>query len=238
LHAAFKEIAMKKVWIGLWVCLLLAAQQPTFEVASIKPSDYKGGPLRVTAAIRPDGIDFVNVTPRLCIQRAYAVRPYRVVGPEWISTERYNIAAKAAGAISEGIALKMLQTLLADRFHLAFHREQKDTPVYALVVARGGLRIQEDRSQGASQIAPSGEQMIFERVTMGQLVGVVGRDLDRPVLDATGLTGAYSFKLPNSDSGEPSIFELLEERLGLKLESRRAPIDMLVIDHIEKPKAN
>ena len=91
---------MKRILVWLFVCLPMgaAAQQRAFEVASIKPSDYRGGPLRVTAGIDADGIDFANVTPRNCIQRAYGVRPYQLIGPEWIDTERYRIVAKAGSA--------------------------------------------------------------------------------------------------------------------------------------------
>ena len=115
-------------WIALYVCLSFAAwgQQPAFEVASIRPSNYQGGPLRVTARVDPDGIDFSNVTPRLCIQRAYGMKPYQVIGPEWINAERYMIVAKAAGAVPQDKILLMLQTLLLERFKLAVHRDNQE----------------------------------------------------------------------------------------------------------------
>jgi uncharacterized protein (TIGR03435 family) len=249
---------MKKS-IALYVCLSFAAvaQQPAFEVASIRPSNYQGGPLRVTARVDPDGIDFSNVTPRLCIQRAYGVKPYQLTGPEWIHSERYMIVAKAAGAVPQDKILLMLQTLLADRFRLAFHREAKEMPIYALVVSKGGPKLKEAKDEGATQIGGNGDEIVFERASMQSLVGTLGRSLDRPVIDATGLKGLYNFRLawtddnrPNrnapaagasgaSDPGDaPSIFTALQERLGLKLESRKAPVDVLAIDHIEKPPAN
>jgi uncharacterized protein (TIGR03435 family) len=250
---------MKNVLIALYVCLPVAAaaQQLAFEVASIKPSNYQGGPLRVTASIGADGIDFSNVTPRLCIQRAYGVKPYQVTGPEWINTERYMIVAKGAGAAPEDTILLMLQTLLAERFKLVFHREAKEMAVYALVVSKNGPKLKEATDEGATQIAPDGREIRFERASMGMLAGAIARNVDRPVVDATGLKGLYNFKLawsdddrpkPNraaagaadaSDPGEaPSIFTALQERLGLRLEPRKAPVDVLVIDHIEKPSAN
>ena len=251
---------MKNILIALYVCLPVAAaaQQPAFEVASIKPSNYQGGPLRVTSRIGTDGIDFSNVTPRLCIQRAYSVKPYQVSGPEWINTERYMIVAKAAGAVTEDTILLMLQTLLAERFKLAFHREPKEMPVYALVVSKNGPKLKEATGEGATQIAPDGREIVFERASMGLLAGTVARSVDRPVIDATGLKGLYNFKLawsnddrPRPNSGAvagtvdasdpddaPSIFTALQERLGLRLESRKAPVEVLVIDHIEKPSGN
>jgi uncharacterized protein (TIGR03435 family) len=250
---------MNNLWIALSVCLPVAAaaQQPAFEVASIKPSNYQGGPLRVTARIGADGIDFSNVTPRLCIQRAYGVKPYQVKGPEWINTERYMILAKAAGAVPEDKILLMLQTLLAERFKLALHREEKEMQIYALVVSRNGPKLKEATDEGATQISPDGRETVFERVSMGMLAGTVAGSVDRPVIDATGLKGLYNFRLswandvrprPNAPAAgspdatdpddAPSIFTALQERLGLKLEPGKAPVDVLVIDHIEKPSRN
>jgi uncharacterized protein (TIGR03435 family) len=242
---------MKKTLVWLYVCLLFgaAAQQPAFEVASIKPSNYGGGPLRVTARIGADGIDFSNVTPRLCIQRAYGMKPYQVTGPAWINEERYMIVAKAAGAAPEEQLVLMLQRLLTERFKLAFHRESKETPVYALVMSKSGPKLKEATDEGATQISADGRETVFERVSMSLLAGTLARSVDRPVIEATGLKGLYNFRLawandrpgpdPASDPEEaPSIFTALQERLGLKLEARKAPIEMLVVDHIEKPSAN
>lgn len=249
---------MKKP-IALYVCLSFAAiaQQPAFEVASIRPSNYQGGPLRVAARVDPDGIDFSNVTPRLCIQRAYGVKPYQLTGPDWIGSERYMIVAKATGPLPQDKILLMLQTLLADRFKLAFHREEKEMPIYALVVSKNGPKLKEAKDEGATQISGDGDEIVFERASMQQLAGTLARSVDRPVIDATSLKGLYNFKLawaddvrpnPNaptagasgpSDSADAlSIFTALQERLGLKLESRKAPVAVLVIDHIEKPSAN
>jgi uncharacterized protein (TIGR03435 family) len=145
---------MKKNLCWTCVCLsIVATAQPSaFEVASIKPSNYQGGPLRVTARVDPDGINFSNVTARLCVQRAYGVKPYQVTGPEWTNTERYMIVAKAAGPVSQDVILAMLQTLLADRFRLALHREQKEMAVYAMVVSKNGPKLEVARDDGATQV--------------------------------------------------------------------------------------
>jgi uncharacterized protein (TIGR03435 family) len=251
---------MKKNLCWSYVCLSIAAiaQQPAFEVASIKPSNYQGGPLRVTARVDADGINFSNVTARLCVQRAYGVKPYQVTGPDWINTERYMIVAKAAGPVSQDVILLMLQTLLADRFKIAIHREPKEMPVYALVVSKNGPKLEAAKDEGATQVgAGDGDEVVFERASMTTLAGTVGRSMDRPVIDATGLKGLYNFKLRWADDSRPkqnatagalpvesdaadapSIFTALQERLGLKLESRKAPVEVLVIDHIEQPSKN
>jgi uncharacterized protein (TIGR03435 family) len=235
-----------KYRIALWVWAAAAlAQQAAFEVASIKPVKDPGGMQRMST--RADGIDFVNVTPKMCIQRAYGVRPFQVTGPEWIDTERYTIAAKAAGAVPEQTTRLMLQALLAERFRLALHHETKEVPVYALVVAKGGPKVKEATGEGETQIDGDGRETVFERVSMGQLAGVLGRSLGRQVSDETALKGLYSFRLAwanprlqDADGADdaPSIFAALQERLGLKLDSRKAPVDLLVVDHIERPAGN
>jgi uncharacterized protein (TIGR03435 family) len=245
--------------IALYVCLSFAAsaQQPAFEVASIRLSSYQGGPLRVTARVDADGIDFSNVTPRLCIQRAYGVKPYQLTGPDWINSERYMIVAKSAGAVPQDKILVMLQTLLTERFKLAIHREAKEMPVYALVVSKSGSKLKEATDGGATQIGGDGDEIVFERASMQTLAGTLARSVNRPVIDATGLKGLYNFRLAWADDNSPnpngpvagasgasdpadapSVFTALQERLGLKLESRKAPVDALVIDHIERPSAN
>jgi uncharacterized protein (TIGR03435 family) len=245
------------VALGLFLPVATVAQQSAFEVASIKPSNYQGGPLRVSARVSADGINFSNVTPQLCIQRAYGMKPYQVTGPEWISTERYTIVAKAAGAVPGDRLLLMLQTLLAERFKLAIHREKKEMPVYALVVAKNGPKLKDAAGEGTTQIDSDGQETVFERVSMQMLAATVARSVDRPVIERTGLNGTYSFRLAwtndspprlntadagplnASDPGDaPSIFMALQERLGLKLEATKAPVEVLVIDHIDRPSGN
>jgi uncharacterized protein (TIGR03435 family) len=219
---------------------------PPFEVASIKATHYDGGPLRVTGRFDPDGINFSQVTLRLCIQRAYGVKPNQVSGPEWISTERYTIIAKAAGATPESKLMLMLGRLLAERFKLALHREQKEMPVYALVVGKNGAKMQEAKDEGATQIGGGdGAGVKFERASMDQLGGVLARSLDRPVVDETGLKGLYNFTLLASEMSKasdvtdnPSIFTAVQEQLGLRLEAKKAMIEILVVDRAEKPSDN
>jgi uncharacterized protein (TIGR03435 family) len=245
------------VALGLFLPVATVAQQPAFEVASITPTNYQGGPLRVSPRVNADGINFSNVTPQLCIQRAYGVKPYQVSGPEWIKTERYTIVAKAAGAVPEHQLRLMLQTLLSERFKLAIHRERKEMPGYALVVAKNGSKLKDAAGEGTTQIDSDGQETVFERVSMQMLAATVAHSVDRPVIERTGLNGTYSFRLawtndgprrPNTaDAGTlnasnpsdaPSIFTALQERLGLKLEATKAPVEVLVIDHIDRPSAN
>jgi uncharacterized protein (TIGR03435 family) len=244
---------MKRTLVVCLVCLTAAAQsQPSFEVASIKRFDYQGGPLRVTGRIEPDGIFLEHQTLRNCIQRAYGVKPYQVIGPDWINRERYVIVAKASAPAPESTILLMLQTLLAERFRLAFHRESKEMPVYALVVAKNGPKLKPSASDGgATQIGgPASGGLKFEHASMDGLAFALTQNLGQPVMNETGLTGAFDLQLVwSQDSARgrpegsdptdaPTIFTALQEQIGLRLESRKAPIEVLIIDHVEKPSEN
>jgi uncharacterized protein (TIGR03435 family) len=237
---------MRKLLAICLISMAAAAQgQPSFEVASIRPAVDQGGPLRVTGRVEADGINLSNVTLRNCIQRAYRLKSYQVTGPDWMSTQRYMSVAKASGPAPEETILRMLQTLLAERFKLVFHRETKEMPVYALVVAKNGPKIKESPAgDGATEIGGGGgEGVNFQRVGMDALAGTL--TVDRPVFNETGLKGVYDFKLIWSkrvDSVEPgdapSIFTALQEQLGLKLEARKVAVEMLVVDRVERPGEN
>jgi uncharacterized protein (TIGR03435 family) len=181
----------------------------------------------------------------------------KVPGPsKWdVEDGRYDIQAKAdAGASPEDIRL-MLQNLLTDRFQLKIHREMRDLPVFELAAAKNGAKLEEAADCGPSELkcglmttALTGGGMVktARRVSMARFAEYLAAlpdwaGIGRPVLDRTGLTGLYDFSFefatgPNSTA--PSIFTALEQELGLKLESRREPVEMLVVDHVERPSEN
>jgi uncharacterized protein (TIGR03435 family) len=240
---------MKRTLIVCTVCLVAAAQpRPAFEVASVRTS-LQEGPYRVTESVDADGIRFNNTALRLCILRAFGLKPYQIIGPDWIEQARYVINAKAAAPAPREKLMEMLQTLVADRFKLAFHRETREIPTYALLVAKNGPKLNPAKDDTVSEIS-GGTTAEFQGVTMQMLTNVIGNSLDRPVLDETGLNGRYDFKLtwaerkrkgpPKEGSGSdaPSIFTSLPAMLGLRLEPRHAPIEMFVIDHVERPSEN
>jgi uncharacterized protein (TIGR03435 family) len=239
---------MRELLVLCLASIAAAAQSPpSFEVASIRPAVDQGGPLRVTGRVDVDGIHLANVTLRNCIQRAYKVKPYQVSGPDWIGAQRYAIVAKAAAPAPEATILQMLQTLLAERFHLVIHHETRDIPAYALVVGKSGpkLKAAEDRD-GATEIGGNdGGRVRFQRATMDALAGALTQNVDLPVFNFTSLQGAYDFTLtwskkqePAEPGDAPSIFTALQEQLGLRLESRKVPIEVLVVDRVEKPTGN
>jgi uncharacterized protein (TIGR03435 family) len=220
-------------------------------VASVKATGNAGGPLRVIGRVDADGINFTNMMLRLYIQRAFGIKPYQLIGPDWIDTERFVIVAKASAPAPQEKLMEMLRTLLAERFKLAFHRETKEIPVYALVVTKNGPKLKEATDDGPSN-ADGGDngELIFSRVTMDILAGVLAASVDRPVVDETGLKGKYNFALAwaerkrkggpmeSASPDAPSVFTALQESLGLKLEPRRAPVEIFVIDHVERPTEN
>lgn len=260
-----------------------------FEVASIKPSP----PItdNVHVGLRVDGAQVSCTQWNLqdYIRIAYRLKSYQVEGPATLTEQRYDITAKLpAGATREQVN-EMLQNLLTDRFKLASHRIQKEFPVYALVVAKGGAKVKESNLDGidpskfskpSDSVAANGSaagvdvdlgqgssfsltdnKFTVKRLTMARSVEVLGRFLDRPVVDMTNLTGVYDLELPlsaedyrgmlirsaitagvslppeaqrlaMSDIGESLASAL--QALGLKLEPRKAPLDVLVVDHIGK----
>jgi uncharacterized protein (TIGR03435 family) len=260
-----------------WVVAAAALAQtadgpPMFEAASIKPSGkgqlidvlgvvipqpMRGGP----GTSDPGQISFANASLKTLIAAAYNVNRYQVEGPKWLDLAGFNIVAKVApGATKEQVRL-MLSNLLAERFQLALHIEKKELPIYALVVAKGGLKMSVSRSdpdEGGSWGARDGHaRWVGPHTTLNAMAEFLSPRLDRPVIDKTGLTGRYDValtweaenldtRLRNARDGAmpadgglsasepvPTIFGAVQ-RLGLKLERRTAATDLLVIDHVEK----
>jgi uncharacterized protein (TIGR03435 family) len=272
------------------------AAQPAFEVASIRASD----PITdqgVTAGVHIDGaqVHCVLLSLRDYIGWAYKVKDYQIEGPAWMASARFDITAKVpAGATQEQVAA-MMGALLAERFGMKMHRESKESPVYGLVVAKGGSKLKAspadppaadgadrpeagktvnvvaqsnatgtvvDLGQGSSvSILYTESRLEGRKVAMAGLADVLARFADRPVVDMTGIEGVYDFtlqftpedfqtmliraavvagaplppealKLLDNTSGD-SAFAVLET-LGLKMEPRKAPLDLVVIDHMEK----
>jgi uncharacterized protein (TIGR03435 family) len=235
---------------------------PSFEVASIK-LNRSGGPR--SHMWYPTGRFIAsNQTIKALIEFAYNIQAFQLSGgPNWINSEKYDIDAKAEDSIAEGLQKLsfeqwreqlglMLQSLLADRFNLKVSHETRELPVYALVIAKNGPTLQVSKPDGTLSNPTKGSDnrgqpgMSTSRITDGSMADLargLSHQLGRIVLDQTGLKGKYDFTLQyshdeNPDSSGPSIFSALQEQLGLKLESTKGPVDVLVIDHIERPSEN
>jgi len=255
-------------------------QTPGFEVASIKLSSPVGGGTQI--GVSPGGMFTArNVTVRTLIQQAYDLRDFQVSGgPGWLDAQLYDIVAKGNGAaVSDDEIRKMtdeqrkafkaqfllkLQMLLADRFQLKVHRETKELPIYALIVAKSGPRIKPAggesvlggltvRGGDAGQTVVTGNS-----VTMATLARLLSSRVGRAVVEMTNLKGDYDFKMSFTpdmgpqpgllgdgtgqpagvDPGGPSIFTALQEQLGLRLEAQKGPIEVVVIDSVQRASEN
>ena len=241
-----------------------APKLPKFEVASLKPSQPggRGGGIRPT----PGGerYEAVNVPLRLLISVAYRLKNEQIAGgPDWMNTELFDMRAKPEKPTTIEELHLMLQDLLAERFQLKFHRETKELPIYAMTVDKGGPKLEPHQAQSAGDPWIEQEQTQFLHlklharfVPMDYFAWRLGQLLDRPVVDMTGLKGGYDFELAYTrdlppgfpenglingeppDTSGPSIFEALQKQLGLKLERQKGPVEILVVDHAEKPTEN
>ena len=173
---------------------------------------------------------------------AFGVDDNQLVGaPNWFISERYDVTAKPEGDLSltyEELAPR-LQQLLAQRFKLAIHREMKDVQGYALVIAKGGPKLKQGTpgNSAGGAIFPGG--LRNPNTSLDTFAAMLARPTGRPVVNKTGIAGNYDIDLryakdDAADSSLPSIFTALQEQLGLKLETQKVPVGMLVIDHVEK----
>jgi uncharacterized protein (TIGR03435 family) len=232
----------------------------TFEVASIRPSQPGNGIYTIKPLPGGSGYTAQNAPVKLMIALMYKVPMRQIIGgPDWINTEPYDVEARADGSHSVDDLHVMFQNLLADRFNLKFHKETKEGPVYALTVDKSGLKMKADgtgQALGIPIVPATGGGFTGTRVPMPFLTWWLGQQLQndgRPVVDETGLTESYDFtlsfapQLPPNVSRDalppdlqnlPSIFDAVEDQLGLKLEATKGPVEYFVIDHIEKPSAN
>jgi uncharacterized protein (TIGR03435 family) len=223
------------------------AQQPAppaFEVATIKPA----------APNQPGfGINFGrgtmklnNVTLRQAILYAYDLHDYQLSGgPKWAASDAFDITAKAdAPDAKPNDLFAMLRTLLADRFQLVLRKETKPLPAYALIAAKGGLKLQKASSGDPGGTSSGSRKLQAHAASMNAIAALIASKVERPVVDRTGAEGLFNFDLHFAsgneppDSTEPSFFTALQEQCGLKLETTTAPGDTFVINRAERPSGN
>ena|SRR5215472_347003 len=234
---------------------------PAFDVASVRVSQIGKaggeGSRRERVSVTPDAVNMVNVSFRSATRWAYHVMDYQVSGPDWINVERYDITAKAAGQVPEDQLRTMMQTLLAERFKLVTHHQTKEMQAYLLQVAKGGPKFKESAAAGEPDIKPDQRTMtiVAQRTPMSQLVDGLVNVFRAPVIDQTGLTGKYDVTINAAkylaDIGpkeggtggtapmdpQAIIMRGLQEELGLKLEAKKMPVELVVIDRAEKVPA-
>ena len=236
----------------LVVCFGMAAMgygQESFEAASIKPHPgmitYSADP-----AVKGNRMTATASTLIDLIESAYHLRDDQISGaPAWARADHFDLEATAARAITRDEMRTMLQSLLAERFRLEIHRETREVPMYALVVAKGGVKFQATPpdAEPIGQIRGDGSGMHMEvaHESMATFaLRISSNGAGRPVLDQTGLTGKYSFKLNWTNdtaavtSDLPPLAMAVQEQLGLRLEPTKGPSEFLINDHVERPSAN
>jgi len=259
--------------------------RPEFEVASVKKSaPAVAGQVNIGVHIDGAMVRYTSLPMKSYIRMAYRVNDYQVSGPDWLASDNFDIAAKLPDGATRAQLPEMIQSLLADRFKLVVHRDKKEFPVYAIVVAKNGPKLKESPSDSSAEASPGAkgavdinittgrgggvidmgngssigygrDRLEAKKVTLSALAGAVERLLDRPVVDMTDIGGTYDFSLEyswdevrslvrstshgatelpaNPDAPANSIFTSLAA-FGLRLEPRKAPIEMVVVDRIER----
>ena len=238
-----------------------------FEVASIRP--HPAGDTSSRLGLVPGGVNGTNVTLLQLIRTAYQIDEFQLVGaPGWVSDERWDVMARNSSlipddpntipvtqrAILQPQLEEMLRSLLADRFQLVARRESRQQSVYFLIVGNRGHKLSQttDASNSVSTNANNGRNLAtFSGSSMGRLAQQISRRVGTPVIDRTGLSGTYDFKLEwtselgepgaaanPADSSAPSIFTAVQEQLGLRLESGKGLADVLVVERAARPSEN
>ena len=220
---------------------------PSFDVASVRPSTNGRQSIEATAS----GLTVRNTRLSGCIAWAYGVQDYQVSGPSWLNEERFDIVAKTPTAAPPADVRVMLQSLLAERFHLELHHQTKELPALVMTVAKSGHKLKAVETEGTPSFTTGKMNLTGRGATLAQLTNFLSNELRMPVIDETGLTGRFDYFLDinafitddirkNMPSDGPPmeaggiIAAAVKEQLGLKVDSRKSTVDVLVVDRIEK----
>lgn len=222
-------------------------------MASIKPSaaevkfEHDG-----KTETSPGAVIMRDVTLATCIKWAYAVQDSQIAGPAWLQSEHFDILAKADNPAAVEQLKLMMRTLLTDRFSLAFHNEKKELRSYVMTVARGGHKLRESPDNAKPSRQNSANGTVAKALTMAEFASFIAGPLQTPVVDMTGLKGRYDFTLDFTaylpadaktmrvDFADTNgiIISALQGELGLKMESKKELVDVMVIDHVARPSPN
>ena len=226
----------------------LCGQPKEFEAVSIRPN-RSGSPSSDTNTT-PGRLSLVNVTPLSVLLRAFGVRAPQIIGaPDWVSSERYDILAVTGGAdrLTDAERQPFIQAMLADRWNLRFHRETREMSVLSLHIAKGGpkLRIHTGPGDYAMKVSPENGRLTLNSTkgNIPRLVEILSGATGKIVMNDTALNDQYDFTLEwvqdlVSDAAGPSLSTALREQLGLELDSVKRPVEVIVIDNIDRPSEN
>ena len=247
-------LSMKRLLLGVVIGISalvpsVNAQRPTFDVASIKPSAMVplGQNININlGAVHHNELELTNTT--LCEMLRFAhhlVSDDQVAGPAWIKDRevRFDVVAKGPVGATREQLLEMLQTLLDERFEIARHNEPRTVAHYELEIATSGLKMHPSGPDAKDDLKYFRGRLVSQWMPMSRFAMLLSRQMRQAVIDKTGLSGPYDMDLswtPDelngfpSDPAGPSIFTAIREQLGLKLESRKTPLDVMVIDRADK----
>jgi uncharacterized protein (TIGR03435 family) len=235
------------------VFLAISSWGQQFEVVSVKPN--KSGSGNSSTNSDQGRLTATNLSLRSLIVMAYGVKDYQVEAPDWMREERFDIAAKfPEGLPAEGEEYNqalhaMMRQMLTERFKLETHRDTKTLPVYGLVAAKGGVKFKEVPDSGHHNQNNNNNHYTATSVSMSAFAEFLARREEIPVLDMTERKGVYDLTLDwapevrrQTDKPEavaeasekPPLEVAITEQLGLKLEARKAPIEILIVDHAER----
>ena len=218
-----------------------------FEIASVKAGTP--GPERIE--VGPGSVTMRNVRMPGCIRWAYAVREDQVSGPAWMNDVWFEITGKSAGPATPEELRQMMQTLLAERFKFTFHRQTKEMQSLVMTVAKGGHKMKAVDAEGTPSFKTGKMNLTGTGATLSQMTDFLAHELRYPVIDQTGLTGRFDYFLDigsyvteemmknNSNGGPPPdaptiVAQAMQAQLGLKLDAKKAPVEMLIVDTLEK----
>jgi uncharacterized protein (TIGR03435 family) len=238
---------------GIWVAVLasgLAQGQIAFEVATIKPAvPVEFGRTSVRRSIEKQQgtkgrLKYQGISLMDLIADAYRIQHRQISGPDWLTSQRFDILAVIPAAQTNDQVPEMLGALLQERFNLKTHDETRDTQVYRLLVANGGPKLERvEQESGISGKSTKTTEQLSARTTLASFAEYLSDRLDRPVVDQTGLTERYNIQLAwtpdtavaaGADSIGPSIFTAVQEQLGLRLAAGKMSVRLLVVDDIGK----
>jgi len=242
----------RSLLLAVVLCPLpLCSQAPNvFEVASVRVHPPIGRDAPETIDVSGDRLTVRNISLLRSLQWAYDFKEYQVSGPDWMRTERYDIEAKAPGPASETQMRRMLQPLLTERFQMSLRRETKEDRVYELVVAKNGAKLEPSTPDAKYSMKAVDGELQFDGCTMDRLSTWLSSrpfGVDHPIVDKTGLAGAYRFGMKLADTNlelrqtvarqgiqDPSTYGPSLGKLGLRLEPQRGQIETLIVDRAEK----
>jgi uncharacterized protein (TIGR03435 family) len=213
---------------------------PRFEVASVRLAgeDSKRSERRIQT--EPGSLTTRGLPLRACILWAYQ-QPIQIIAPDWINQVALDIVAKAATPVGDEQLYLMLRTLLEERMGVQAHFERRETPVYAITIAKGGPKFTKSTAEVPLVLSQDKDgALVIQHFSMNELAQVFSRQFDRPVVDATGMKGRYDGRIDMSTNAaerieyQSALITSMEEQMGLNIQARKEEVDVLIVDHAER----